>query len=298
MRFLLTIIMLVTSTLVVANESAKTVIAYWGFPAGTPQGIMARIATESANRQQTKYKFVFTPKPGAGTSIAANSLRTSMDLAILFSTSSFFVRPLLYKDSHNVENFSMVATTCLGQPLTILSKKKKSITEGPVSIGIISGSIVQLLPKVLSKENPYVRFTEIPYKGTVDATTDMIGGHIDSSVDFIGKQTLSRLDNSVNILGITGIKNHGPYRTFTSQKLVGTEELVVDYFIHVDNGVGIELRKELHTIFTNAIRDKEYRAACEDDFGSTVSIPFDQVNQMNERQKNKWRKLTEGIPKE
>ena len=122
------ILVLLSMMVVSIAYAQKTVNVVWPFAVGSPQANMVRTMIESANSQQEKYQFVFLHKPGAGGAVAANTVTDSKDLALLASTSSFYVRPLLYKDSHNVDDFNMVTLVCAAQPLAIFSKKINSFS--------------------------------------------------------------------------------------------------------------------------------------------------------------------------
>jgi tripartite-type tricarboxylate transporter receptor subunit TctC len=283
-----------------AVYAQKTVPIYWPFAAGSSQANMIRSIIDSANSQQNKYQFVFQHRPGAGGAVAANAAIESKELSILASTSSFFIRPLLYKESHNVEDFAMLSLICSSQPLAIFSKKINSLSEiqdREVSIGIIPGSITTLATRSLKRENPNLKILEVPYKGTPEATSDMLGGHIDGSVDFIGTSVTTRFGNDVKVLGITGTRNIGGYNTFQSQKIRGLENVNNDYYFFVSKTIDLIIRQELHKILNNAISDKT-KAFCEDDYGQLVKIPYSELDSINQQHKAKWNKITEGILKQ
>ena len=298
MKKLLTILLLLIASK--AFTEPVSVNIHCPFAVGSPQAMMVRGLIETANTQQTKYNFVFSHKPGAGGSIAALSV-THNQLSVLASTSSFYIRPLLYKDSHNIIDYSMVAEMCTAQPLAIFSKKYKSVSEFPksVTVGIISGSITTLLTRSLSKSNPHLSIVEVPYKGTPEATTDMLGGHIDGSVDFIGKSTLARFDGTVNIVGITGTKNIGSYATFESMGVKGLTDVTNDYFLFVHQSVDEAIKKELNTIFRQAInKSAKVKEYCTEDFGTVSNTPYEKLTSINTENATKWSKLTAGINRE
>ena len=281
-------------------HAQKTVNVVWPFAVGSPQANMVRTMIESANSQQEKYQFVFLHKPGAGGAVAANNVTESKDLALLASTSSFYVRPLLYKDSHNVDDFNMVTLVCAAQPLAIFSKKINSfsMTNGrDVSLGVIPGSITTLVTRTIKRENTDIRVLEVPYKGTTEATTDMLGGHIDGSVDFIGTSSTSRFGNDIKVLGITGKRQINGYPTFQSLKVYGLENVTNDYFYFVNKSVDVATRQELNRILSNSYTEKT-RFFCEDDFGQLVKTPYTQVDEIHKSNKVRWEKLTSGVIKE
>ena len=278
----------------------KVVPIIWPFSPSSSQANMIRSIIDSANTQQTKYQFVFQNRPGAGGAVAANATKEAKDLTILASTTSFYIRPLLYKDSHSVDDFSIVSTFCNAQPLAIYSKKINRLSDAQVrelSIGVVPGSITTLLLRTAKRENPEMKLLEVPYKGTPEASSDMLGGHIDGSVDFIGTTVTSRFGNDIKVLGITGKRNINGYTSFQSLKIKGLENMTVDYYFFVNNTVDNSIRQELHKILTDAVTEKP-KSICEDDFGQFVKSPYSQTDSTHQSNKVVWEKLTAGIAKE
>lgn len=281
------------------SYAQKTVQVVWPFAAGSSQANMVRSVIDSANAQQSKYKFIFTHKPGAGGAVAAQYVADLKELAVLAHTSSFYIRPQLYKESHNIEDFSMVSILCSAQPLAIFSKKlnKLDTQSGEIKLGIIPGSITSLVSMAIKKENPDIKIIEVSYKGTPEATTDMLGGHIDGSVDFIGTTVTSRFGKDVNVLGITGKRSISGYQTFQSIKIKGLENVTNDYFFFTNKFIEYSLKQELNKILTSSYNEKT-RSLCEDDFGQLGSTPFNQLDEINQTNKQQWAKLTAGLVKE
>lgn len=282
------------------SYAQKTVQVVWPFAAGSSQANMVRSVIDSANAQQSKYKFIFTHKPGAGGAVAAQYVADLKELAVLAHTSSFYIRPQLYKESHNVDDFNMVTLICAEQPLAIFSKKINRLSDlqgKEIKIGIIPGSITSLVTRSIKRENLDIKVIEIPYKGTPEATTDMLGGHIEGSVDFIGTSVTSRFGNDIKILGITGKRSINSYPTFESLRVKGLENVTNDYFFFVSKSIDVAERQELNSILTNAYTEKT-KFFCEDDFGQLVKTPFNQVDVINQFHKQRWEKLTSGVVKE
>lgn len=292
----------IIATLLIATSASaqKVVPVVWPFSPASSQATLIRVTIDSANAQQNKYQFVFQNKPGAGGTVAVNSVKDANDLTILATTSSFYIRPLLYKDSHNVDDFAMVAPLCNAQPLAIFSKKINRLSDvqgREASIGVLPGSITTLVVRAMKRENPNIRILEVPYKGTPEATSDMLGGHIDGSVDFIGSTVTSRFGSDIKVLGMTGTRSINGYPSFQSLKVKGLENLTVDYFFFVNKSVDNATRQELYTILSNSLTEKT-KAICEDDFGHIVKSPFNQLDSIHQANKVLWEKQTAGIPRE
>lgn len=278
----------------------KVVPVIWPFSPASSQANMIRATLDTANSQQNKYQFIFQNKPGAGGVVAARTAKESRDLAVLATTSSFYIRPLLYKDGHNVDDFTMVAPLCNAQPLAIYSKKLNSLSDihnRDLSIGVVPGSITTLLLRAMKRENPEMRLLEVPYKGTPEASNDMLGGHIDGAVDFIGTTVTSKFGNDVKVLGMTGTRSINGYSSFQSLKVKGLEKMTVDYFFFVNKSVDSTTRQELYKILTDALTEKT-KSICEDDFGHIVKTPYNQLDAVHQSNKILWEKQTAGIPKE
>jgi tripartite-type tricarboxylate transporter receptor subunit TctC len=278
----------------------KVVPIVWPFSPASSQANLIRATIDSANTQQNKYQFVFQNKPGAGGTVAVLSAKESKELSVLATSSSFYIRPLLYKDSHNVDDFTMVAPLCNAQPLAIFSKKinrLSDVQDREASIGVLPGSITTLAVKAIKRENPGIRILEVPYKGTPEATSDMLGSHIDGSVDFIGSTVTSRFGNDIKVLGMTGTRSYNGYPTFQSLKIKGLEQMTVDYFFFVNKSVDGATKQELYKILTDALTERT-KTICEDDFGHIVKTPYNQLDAVHQSNKTLWEKQTAGIPKE
>lgn len=287
-------------TLASVAHAQKIVPVVWGFSASSGQANMVRSVVDSANAQQNKYQFVFTHKPGAGGAVAAITVAESKELSVLASSSSFYIRPLLYKDSHNVDDFNLVALYCAAQPLAIFSKKVNRISDvsnRDVTVGVIPGSITTLVTRTIKRENPNIRIIEVPYKGTPEATSDMLGGHIDGSVDFIGTSVIARFGNDIKIWGMTGKRSLNGHPTFQSLNIKGLENVTADWMFYAHKSVDSATRQELNTIFNNALSERT-KFFCEDDFGQIVKTPFNQADSINQSNKQRWEKLTAGIARE
>jgi len=278
--------------------AAETVNVYWPFSAASPQAVMIRELLISANENQDKYKFIFANRQGAGGSIAANAAQTDNNLSLLASTSSFFIRPELYENSHDVNEFSMISTICIGQPLGLLSKNiDLSISNtGEITVGIIPGSVTSLVAISLMNNNEEFSLRLVPFKSTPESTTSMLGGHIDGSIEFVGKLTVDKLDAETKIVGITGNQNKGNYQTFESLGILGLTEIVNDYFIFAPSDTDDIVKKELNEILNKAINEK-VTEICQDAFGETRQLSYPEATQLQKNKEKNWKTITSTIEK-
>jgi hypothetical protein len=206
----------------------------------------------------------------------------------------------LYKDSHSIDDFDLVTPFCNAQPLAIFSKKINKLSDAQhrdITIGVNPGSITSLITRSLKRENPEFSIVEVPYKGTPEATTDMLGGHIDGGVDWMGPSVTARFTNDVKVVGMTGTRSVNGHQTFQSQKIKGLENITVGHYFFVNKTIDNTTRQELHKILSDALTEKP-KSICEIDFGQLVKTPYNQLDSVNQTTKINWEKLTAGIPKE
>lgn len=279
------------------TASAKdiTVNVYWPFAAGSQQANMIRSLLDSANVSQTKYRFLFVHKPGAGGSIAANSSLTDNGISLLASTSSFYIRPMLYEQSHDIEKFNLISTICVEQPLGIFTKNQNLLLDAEheeITLGVIPGSITTLLVRSLIHQNPNLKILEVPFKSTPDATFQMLGEHISGSVDFINKGSSLMLDDSVHVIGVSGVNDNLDFKTFENQGINGLSDIVNDYYIFSPNHLDSNIVEELRNIFNNSI-SPPVRLLCEESYGYIKTISADESIELHTQNIAKWKNLTD-----
>jgi tripartite-type tricarboxylate transporter receptor subunit TctC len=283
-----------------AWASPQVIQVIWPFAPGSGSAVMTRQLIDSANQQQNKYQFVFVNKPGAGGTVAANYTSRAATLTVLASSSSFYSRPMLYNDSHSISQFQLVSGYCAGSPLAMLSRKHSKLSDletQPSTIGINPGSVTQLFSNTLTKRNSNYKFVEVPYKGTLEATTDMLGKHVDISVDFVNSSTLSRLTHDTAILGVSGSRELPNIPTLGKLGLKGFNDLTVSYYMFVPATVNSVVAQELTQIFNAAINDA-VRKTCADESGVVEIVTADKTKQLHQANIKQWRDLTQGFEKQ
>lgn len=283
-----------------AQASPQIVEMVWPFAAGSSQATMFRNLLESANQQQSQYRFIFTNKPGAGGAIAANYSATATTLTVLASTSSFYTRPLMYHASHDPQQFRLISAVCVNSPVAMFSRRYSSLAAlktNDVTVGIIPGSITQLFTHLLVQHNPGLKFIDIPYKGTPEATTAMLGNQIDASIDLLSTTNLSRLTPDTTVIGISGTRNIANISSFSSLKIQGLENLTNSYYVFVPRSVDLSTAQELNRIFNSAI-NPTVRENCNDENGDVETVLFDHTEKLHQINQTRWRQITQGITKQ
>ena len=186
----------------VSAQAQQTVSIVWPFGMGDTQAQYSRSLVEELNKAQKKYTFILENRPGAGATIGAKHVAATPN-SVLSASTAFFVRPNFYpEESHSVSDFRPLMTQCAA-PMVIVSKRYKNWNEvdrnKPINIGISGlGATSHLMAMEIIKRYPNAQ--PVPYKGTREASMDVIAGNIELSVAFLGE--------------VEGFLDNGPVREF------------------------------------------------------------------------------------
>ena len=161
------------------------------FTPGSPVDVVARLLAQHLSIQLGQ-SVVVENRPGAGTTIGmkAATLAEPDGYTLLFQSSSLVVAPAMYKnlDYDPVKSFAPVANVAFGSWVTIVppSLPVKSAQElmayaranpGKLNFGFGQGTAPQLVGEWFNRNNG-LDIASVPYKGGMQAVTDMLGGTI------------------------------------------------------------------------------------------------------------------------
>jgi tripartite-type tricarboxylate transporter receptor subunit TctC len=256
---------------------------------------------EAANQQQQKYQFVFTQKLGAGSTIAANYVLSANSLSVVANGDAMYTRPLMYNEAHDINQFQVVSAVCSNMPLALYSRKHTSMDQlqnKDISVGVNPGTATQLLTSLIANNNPEFKFTTVPYKGLPESITDMLGGHIDATVAFVGSGGGALSAPGVSILGISGNRALPGMPTFASQKIKGTEQLTNSFYIFAPRTLDAGVGQEFNKIFNTAANSDAFKESCVGERGAVEPVSFDQTERMHQSNIQRWRRFTQGIAKQ
>ena len=161
------------------------------FTPGSPVDVVARLLAQHLSTQLGQ-SVVVENRPGAGTTIGmkAATLAEPDGYTLLFQSSSLVVAPAMYKnlDYDPVKSFAPVANVAFGSWVTIVppSLPVNSAQElmayaranpGKLNFGFGQGTAPQLVGEWFNRSNG-LDIASVPYKGGMQAVTDMLGGTI------------------------------------------------------------------------------------------------------------------------
>ena len=286
-----------------AQAEKQNITIYYGWNAADVAANFHRSIAEVANRQQDKYNFIFDVKPGAGAAIAAMYVEKTPN-TILATSSAFWIRPNFFpKESHQVENFRELMPACDG-PLTMVSKKYKSVkeipTDRPLNVGVSGlGITTHLVAVEVAKRYPNMNI--VPFKSTNEAMLATLSGTTDFSVNFVGdsEQYVTSRDEKTRLymLGVSG-----------EQAILGAQPFIRQGFskdlsymnapahMVVPKSMPEAQFKELRAIFVKAGRDQAVLNAYKADHCSPLNqMADDRIDPWFNASNARWKKLTSTI---
>lgn len=262
----------------------KVVEVVWPFNAGSASSNLTRTVIEVANARQKKYLFLFINRPGAGGAIATNYVNINNGtIKALSHSTSFWTRIKFSSEGgYDVNDFMPISYHCTDNALSLVSTKYKTLDELlekkiNISIGITPGSTTTLIPVAIAKSKPGIEFTIIPYTGSPEATINVLGGHIDSGVEFIGP---AQAQPKLNILGVTGTKPIAGIPTFASLGIKGLEHVSNSYFILLPKFTDPTIVADLTSILLESSKHESVRTACTNLPGIPFSGDTDEVTKL------------------
>ena len=161
------------------------------FTPGSPVDVVARLLAQHLSAE-LKQGVVVENRPGAGTSIGmkAAALAEPDGYTLLFQSSSLVVAPAMYKnlDYDPLKSFAPIANVAWGSWVTVVPPSLPVATPqqliahakahpNTLNFGYGQGTAPQLVGEWFNKING-LRIASVPYKGGMQAITDMLGGTI------------------------------------------------------------------------------------------------------------------------
>jgi tripartite-type tricarboxylate transporter receptor subunit TctC len=296
MKALLTLLTALGLTLNPGWSHAKETIAvYWPFGSGDGQALHVRAMLDQANADQNQYAFYLESAPGAGGLIAAQKTLQSKTPALLAHTSTFFVRPYLYKDnSYRFSDFQIV-TAMSETPLALVANTnqndktmfaKESVKMGIAGLGTTSHIIA------LRVKQKHSNLLIVPYKTLADTVNDLNSNTIDMNLNFI--RSAEQFPN-FRIIGITGKNTVKNYQLLHAQGY-DTSSLTIPLVVLAPASMDLQKLKKLNEILNQASRNSTmlqnfYR----DDYATMLNIPYSQLGTWYVSQIEKWKKYTANV---
>jgi tripartite-type tricarboxylate transporter receptor subunit TctC len=288
---------LLLATLLAISTSAfaaEKITIIWGFAPGANQGVFYRALASEANKSQDKYEFLFDSKTGAGGAVAARHVLANPKNTVLGATSTFFIRANFDKETgYNLDQFQPVVVQTLHAPLALFSTKYSKLsdlkTADDFTVSISGyGSHSNLLANSLS--DTYTKLRIINYVSLFDANKDVYGKHIDTGWNWLSEIEQQAQGGFTNILAITGTKGVKDYKTLSSQKIKGFENLSTNSSVQASAEMPVDKVKEIHEILRQANRTLEVRQYYYREYSTPADMNWAETVKWFDQQGKFWAK--------
>lgn len=295
MKKILAAMILATTTFALQAQQTMTIV--WPFGMGDTQAQYSRSLVEELNKNQKKYNFILENRPGAGATIGAKHVASTPN-SILSASTAFFVRPNFYpNESHNVNDFRPLMTQCAA-PMVIVSRKYRSWSQidqnQKINIGISGlGATSHLMAMEIVKRYPNAQ--PVPYKGTREASLDVVAGNLDLSVAFLGEVEGFLDKGELNVLGISGRRVVRGIPTLESQGFSGVGEVVNMHSLQVPKTMSTEQYNELRDMVTKAAQADSVQRAYAVDYCDPSSLDSAATQRWFVGQIALWKRLSQGV---
>ncbi len=181
-----------------AEYPARTVTIIVGFPPGTATDTVARILGERFTTRLGK-SFVVDNRPGQGGSIGAGQAAKSAPdgyTLLLTATAPMATNPNLYSNLpyDSRRDFAPIGLTSWLPYALVVNAKSSVNTLGDlierakaqpekVTYASIGNGTTSHLLMLMFAQRAGIRMTHIPYKGSAQAQTEILGGRVDTTFD-------------------------------------------------------------------------------------------------------------------
>lgn len=281
-------------TAMTANAQEKITVQ-WAFSPSSTSANSVRVICDELNKVQNKYTFLFSSKPGAGGTIAANAVTASPENTLVAMSSSFIVRPYFERTepTHNLDNFTPVMVQGNGSPLIITSSKHTSMAEvyadPKLTIGVSGvGSISHLVANGIINVNKTAAI--VNFKSSPEAGAAAAGGHVDVAVTFDSDTAAFVEANKLTVLGRTG-------PTTQLRQIPDAAKLAANYAIYASTSMDPERFKELHQLLVSINANPAVVNSYKRDHLHPVMLNIDQSRVWYTNERAFWKKQVEKIAK-
>ena len=183
-----------------AEYPARTVTVMVGYPPGNATDTIARLLAE---RFAARFRrpFIIENRPGQGSSLAAGAVaRSAPDghVILLTAPAAMAINPNLYaKVPYDAQKDFAAIGLCSWLPYVLVVRADAGITSladllararanpGKLTYSSSGNGTISHLLMVLLAQRTESQFTHVPYKGSAQAHTDLIGGQVDVNFDTI-----------------------------------------------------------------------------------------------------------------
>lgn len=274
-----------------AVHAQETITVLWAFNIGANSANSVRVICDELNKAQNKYTFVLSGKPGAGGTIAANTVAANPNNTLVGMSSSFIIRPYFERNepTHNLDNFTPILVQGVGSPMTIVSGKytklEHALANPNLSIGVSGvGSVSHLAANELLQVNKTA--TIVNFKSMVEAGTAAAGGHVDLAIGFDADVSPFVEGGKLDVLARTG----APIK-----QMPDATKLTANYAIFASTAMDQDRFKEIHQMMIAINTKPAVITSYKRDLLNPVTLNLEQSHTWYTNERAFWKKQVEKI---
>jgi len=260
----------------VAQAQTIKTPAIWGWIPTSTQGTYIRAILEEANKNQSKYEFIFENRPGAGGSIAARYALAYKNGPVVYANSTAqFIRPYLYPEStFKLSEFKPVMVMAIS-PAALITKgktldqliKQDRINFATAGTGSTIHLMLEALARDIKKKYPTKDVQMVHFASTNEAFLSVMGGHTDATFEFLGDAKAKAMPDTT-LIGLTGKTSFLGIPTLASQGYSDLIELQGIFAFYVPKDTPQATVDELQQIFLKAEKAEAVQTLYRTDFAS------------------------------
>ncbi len=247
------------------------------FTPGSPNDVVARMVAPHMAAQLGQ-SVVIDNRPGGGTSIGVKAAMAAEPdgSTLMFSNSpTHFIAPLVNKTFtyDALKDFTAVATVASGGLMLVIAPEvpAKTVQEfvahakanpGKLNFGFGQGTLPQLVGEMF-KLATGTDIANIPYKGGVQAVTDMLGGRVQMNIGTVSTLAPLVREGRLRALAVTSAARNPELPDVPTMAESGLPEVAsVSYYgLFAPAGVPAPVIARLNVSVNESLKSEELRAA-------------------------------------
>jgi tripartite-type tricarboxylate transporter receptor subunit TctC len=258
-------------------QADRTIKVIAPFTPGSPNDVVARlIAPHLAS--QLGQPVVIDNRPGGGTSIGVKAVMSAEPdgTTLLMSNSpTHFIAPLVNKTFtyDAVKDFAAIGTIASGGLMLVIAPEvpAKTVQEfiayaranpGKLNFGFGQGTLPQLVGEMF-KHATGTQIANIPYRGGVQAVTDMLGGRVQMNVGTISTLAPLVREGKLRALAVTSATRNPELPDVPTMAESGLPEVAsVSYYgLFGPAGMPADAVRRINGAINESLKSPELRAA-------------------------------------
>lgn len=195
---------------------SKAVTLVIPYSAGGPTDVFGRALSDKLGKV-LKQQIIIDNRPGASTMLGAAQVAAAPKdgyTALVVTTTTFALNPSLYKSTINYKLSDFAPVALVGKvPIGLAVRADLPVSNIKEFQAYVKASKTRMkygsagtgansqMVNALANQTLGIEMTEVPYKGTAPALTDMVAGHVDALVDAIATLAPLHKAGKIKILG-------------------------------------------------------------------------------------------------